>query len=269
MKEVSVTDWTIMFYGLPGIGLIVPGDDMGAVIVRAAAEDGFTLADQDVVIVAQKAVSKAEGRIVDLATITPSPRARKLAERTGRDPRLCQVYLEESRAIIDIKGRHVVTVDNRGLLGTGAGVDRSNVSPHTEGRVVLLPTDPDASARRIRDQIRQHARADVAVIVSDSFGSANRDGAIGAAIGIAGIRHLEEPDGERDLFGNPSQPAINRVDEIAAAASIIMGQTSAALPVVIGRGIPYTRDDDAAISRLLAEPQLPEIDYDLRPTATR
>lgn len=259
-----MADWTIMFYGLPGIGLISPGDDLGAIIAQAAASDRFTLADRDVVVVAQKAVSKAEDRIVNLATVTPSRRASELAGRTGRDPRLCQVYLDESRAIIGIKGRHVVTIDNRGFQNTGAGVDRSNAGPHGQERVVLLPADPDASARRIRDQIRRHAGADVAVIISDSFGSPARDGAIGAAIGIAGIRHLEEPEGEQDLFGNPSQPAINRVDEIAAAASIIMGQTSAALPAVIGRGIPYTRDDNAAISRLLIEPELPEIDFDLR-----
>lgn len=122
-----MTTWDICFRGLPGIGLINPGDDLATIITTAAKSDGFALADHDVVIVAQKVVSKAEDRIVDLATVTPSPRAVRLAERTGRDARLCQLYLDESKAILNVKGRHVVTVDNRGFQGTGAGVDLSNV----------------------------------------------------------------------------------------------------------------------------------------------
>lgn len=260
-----MTEWDISFRGLPGIGLINPGDDLAPIIVKAAEADRFTFADHDVVVVAQKVVSKAENRIVDLATVTPSPRALRLAERTRRDARLCQLYLDESRAILNVKGRHVVTVDNRGFQGTGAGVDMSNVGPRSEGRAVLLPVDPDASARHIRNGIREQAGATVAVIVSDSFGSDLRDGAFGAAIGIAGIRHVEEPDSEHDLFANPSRPIMNRVDEIASAASILMGQTNAALPVIVGRGIAYTVDEQAAISRLIVGPPLPEIDFDLRP----
>lgn len=261
---MAMTAWDIMFYGLPGISLLTPGDDLAEVICAAAEAAQFTIAARDVVVVAQKAVSKAEGRIIDLASVTPSERALRLAERTGRDPRVCQLYLDESCAILDIKGRHVVTLDNRGLVSTGAGVDSSNAGPRGDGKVVLLPADPDASARRIRNGIRMRAGVDVAVIISDSFGSATRDGAYGAAIGIAGIRHLEEPEEQRDLFGNPSRPVIDRVDEIASAASIIMGQTDAALPVVIGRGINYTPDENAAISRLLIPPALPEADFDLR-----
>lgn len=209
-KITFMTNWDIAFRGLPGIGLVNPGDDLAAITVKAAEADGFAFADHDVVVVAQKVVSKAENRIVDLASVNPSARALKLAERTGRDARLCQLYLDESKAILNVKGRHVVTVDNRGFQGTGAGVDMSNVGPRSEGRAVLLPVDPDASARRIRDGVRQRTGTTVAVIVSDSFGSDNRDGAFGAAIGIAGIRHMEEPDGEQDLFGNPSRPIMNR-----------------------------------------------------------
>jgi len=260
-----MTDWDITFRGLPGIGLVVPGDDLATIIVKAAEADGFAFLDRDVVVVAQKVVSKAENRIVDLATVIPSERAMRLAERTGRDARVCQLYLNESRAIINVKGRHVVTVDNRGFQGTGAGVDMSNVGPRSQGRAVLLPEDPDASARGIREGIRAQTGITVAVIVSDSFGSDNRDGAYGAAIGIAGIRHMEELDGERDLFDNPSRPIMNRVDEIASAASIIMGQTDAARPVIVGRGVRYTVDEDAAISRLIVGPALPEVDFDLRP----
>src|SRR5215468_10417613 len=241
------------FRALPGIPLVHPGDDLAPVIAKAAQDDGLTLTDGDVLVVAQKIVSKAEGRIVDLDQVTPSKRAEKLARLTGRDARLCQLYLDESKAIIEIKGRHVVTIHRLGFQGTGAGVDTSNAAARSAGRAVLLPVDPDGSARRIRDGLRELAGATVAVIVSDSFGSPVREGAFGAAIGIAGIRHLEEPAGEADLFGNPSKPMMNRVDEIASAASILMGQTAAARPVILGRGIPYTIDEDAAIARLVIE----------------
>jgi coenzyme F420-0:L-glutamate ligase / coenzyme F420-1:gamma-L-glutamate ligase len=249
-----VTMWDMRFRALPGIPLIQPGDDLAALIAKASGADGFSFADRDVVVVAQKIVSKAEGRIVRLADITPTPAAEDLARRTGRDARLCQLYLDESTAITEVRDRHVVTVHRLGFVGTGAGIDMSNVADRADGYAVLLPVDPDASARAIRAGLRELTGATVAVIVSDSFGSPVREGAIGAAIGIAGIRHAEEPQGDADLFGNASKPMMNRVDEIAAAASILMGQTAAARPAVVGRGIPYTIDEHAAIARLLSPP---------------
>ena len=260
-----MTTWDMQFRALPGIGLIGSGADLAAIITKAAGEDGLHLANGDVVVVAQKIVSKAEGRVVNLADVAATERAQRLAERTGRDARLCQLYLDEAKAVLNVKGRHVVTVDKRGFLGTGSGVDMSNVALRSEGWAVLLPEDPDASARRIRDGVRERTGATVAVIVSDSFGSPVRDGAVGTAIGIAGIRYMEEPEGEHDLFGNPSKPIMDRVDEIAAAASILMGQTDAARPVVVGRGVPYTVDEHASISQLLVGPPIPEIDFDLQP----
>lgn len=252
-----MTSWDMHFRALPGIPLIQPGDDLAAIIADAARTDGLALDDSDVVIVAQKIVSKAEGRIVRLSDVVPSADARDLAERTGRPAALCQLYLDESRAITGVKGRHVVTVHRIGYVGTGAGVDMSNVADRAEGYAVLLPADPDASARQIRDGLRRHAGASPAVIITDSFGSPDRNGAYGAAIGIAGIRHIEEPSGEMDLFGNASSPWMNRVDEIASAGSILMGQTSAARPVIVGRGIPYTPDENADITRLLTPPATP------------
>jgi coenzyme F420-0:L-glutamate ligase/coenzyme F420-1:gamma-L-glutamate ligase len=252
-----MTTWDMRFRALPGIPLIRPGDDLPALIAKAAEADGLALADRDVVVVAQKVVSKAEGRIVRLADVTPTPEAVELAGRTGRDARLCQLYLDESAAVTEVRGRHVVTVHRLGFTGTGAGVDMSNVADRAEGYAVLLPADPDASARAIRAGLRELAGATVAVIVSDSFGSPVREGAIGAAIGIAGIRHAEQPQGDADLFGNPSTPMMNRVDEIAGAASILMGQTAAARPVIVARGVPYTADEDASITRLLTPPPAP------------
>ena len=258
-----MTTWDVTYRALPGIPLIRHGDDLAAIIVKAADEDGLTLRDDDVVVVAQKIVSKAEGRVVHLDAINPSDRAVNLARRTGRDARLCQLYLDESTAILDVSGRHVVTLHRLGFVGTGAGVDMSNVGKREEGNAVLLPEDPDTSARRIRAGVHHLTGATIAVIISDSFGSPTRAGAFGAAIGIAGIRHLEEPEGDADLYGNPSKPQVNRVDEIAAAASILMGQTAAAHPVVIARGVPYTADEHAALAPLLTPPRLPELDCDL------
>jgi len=199
------------FRALPGIGLSQAGADLAAIITDATAADRFTLADGDVIVVAQKIVSQAEGRVVNLADVVPTDRAVRLGERTGRDPRLCQLYLNESSAIVDINGRHVVTIDRRGLHG--AGVDMSNVGPAPDGWAVLLPEDPDRSARAIRDGIRERTGTTVAVIVSDSFGSPFREGAIGAAIGaaigIAGIRRLEEPDGDKDLSSTAPTLIVN------------------------------------------------------------
>ncbi|MGL5856961.1 MAG: coenzyme F420-0:L-glutamate ligase [Angustibacter sp.] len=264
-KAIRMTTWDMTFRALPGIGLVEPGTDLASTIAKAAADDGFTFTDGDVVVVAQKVVSKAENRIVNLADINAIDRAQALAARTGRDARLCQLYLDESQAVIEVKGRHVVTIDRRGFQGTGAGVDMSNIGRRADGWAVLLPQDPDASARQLRDGLREQTGVTMAVIISDSFGSPVREGAIGAAIGIAGIRHLEEPDGEHDLYGNPSKPIMNRVDEIAATASILMGQTDAGRPVIVGRGVPYTVDENASLAGLLNVPPLPEVDFDLRP----
>lgn len=150
-----MTAWDMTFRALPGIPLIQPGDDLPTLITKAARDDQLTLTNGDVITVAQKIVSKAEGRIVRLSDVTPSPRAEKLAHITGRDPRLCQLYLDESKAIIEVRGRHVVTVHRLGFQGTGAGVDMSNVADRAAGYAVLLPEDPDASARRIRSGIRE------------------------------------------------------------------------------------------------------------------
>jgi len=254
--------WDMTFMAVPSIPLIQPGDDLPKLIVAAITATGLALDDDDVLVVAQKIVSKAEGRVRNLADVTPTERAKRLAAHTGRDPRVCQLYLDESKAILEVKGRHVVTLHKLGLVGTGAGIDASNVAKRSDGYVVLLPEDPDASARRIRDGIRDLTGRRVAVIVSDSLGNPTRDGAHGAAIGIAGIRHMEEP-AEHDLFDNPSKPLIDRVDEIASAASILMGQSAAARPVVVGRGVPYTIDEHASIRSLLLEVPLPDVDYDL------
>ncbi|MGH3887186.1 MAG: coenzyme F420-0:L-glutamate ligase [Pseudonocardiaceae bacterium] len=259
-----MSGWDMTLRALPGIKHIVPGDDLGALIVQAVTDDGHHLADGDVLVIAQKIVSKAEDRVVRLNTITPTARAKDLADRTGRDPRLCQLYLDESQAVLDIIGRHVVTLDNRGMVDTAGGVDSSNAGVFAEGWACLLPVDPNASARRIRDRIHTLTGSTVAVIISDSLGNYYREGSEGAAIGLAGIAALERPQpGDIDLYGNPMWGELNRVDELAGAASALMGQSNQARPAVIIRGAPYTPHDNATIRELLVQPKLPEIDADL------
>src|SRR5215813_12151510 len=136
-----MTTWDMTFRALPGIPLIQPGDDLPTLIAQATEDDGLTLADGDAVVVAQKIVSKAEGRVVRLAGVHPSGQAEELARRTGRDARLCQLYLDESKAILDVKGRHVVTLHRLGFTGTGAGVDMSNAADRADPCAVLLPLD--------------------------------------------------------------------------------------------------------------------------------
>ncbi|MEU1377947.1 coenzyme F420-0:L-glutamate ligase [Streptomyces triculaminicus] len=259
-----MSSWDMTLRAVPGIPNITPGDDLGALIVKAVVDDGHELADGDVLVVAQKIVSKAEDRVVRLDTITPTDRAQSLADRTGRDPRLCQLYLDESRAVLEIIGRHVITLDNRGIVDTSGGVDSSNAGVFAEGWACLLPVDPDASARRIRDRIRTLTGTTVAVIISDSLGNPHREGSIGAAIGLAGIAAVEKPTpGDVDLYGNPMWGDLNRVDELAGAASALMGQSNAARPAVLVRGATYAAAEDASLRDLLVAVPDPANDADL------
>jgi len=234
-------------YAVPGIPLIKAGDNIAQIIYWYATDDGFVFQNQDIVVVTHKIVSRAEGAQVKLAEITPSIYARKLAEKTGRDPRLCQVYINESKEIIGINGRHVITRHRLGFVGTGAGVDSSNMS---EGTVCLLPKDPDASARKIRSGLKELTKKELAVIICDTFGNEFRNHSISFAIGIAGI-HPKAVIDTVDLYFKPKQTASAQVDEIAAAAGMLMGQANEGIPVVIVRGVEYTVSEDDTIKDIL------------------
>jgi len=248
-KDVP-SPWTAALFAVPGIPLIQKGDDLAAVISDKAEASGFRLADRDVVVVASKIVSKAEGLIVCLDDVTPTPRALELSEATGRDPRLCELILRESAEVLGTNGRMIITRHRLGFRCTNAGVDRSNVSSQYDDFAITLPADPDASARAIRQGIFARARRRVAVVISDSFGLPDRAGAVSLAIGIAGIRPLEERESE-DLYGRPMHSALMLVDALAGAAAVLMGETDEALPVVVIRGARYTEDDEALIGGLL------------------
>jgi coenzyme F420-0:L-glutamate ligase/coenzyme F420-1:gamma-L-glutamate ligase len=211
--------------GLPGIR---EGDDLAALVAERAE-----LADGDVLVVAQKAVSKAEGRVVRLAEVEPSEAALDLA--AGEDPRRLQVILDESVRIVRSRPPLVIAETRHGFVCASAGVDASN-APEPE-TVVLLPEDPDASARRLRDRLRELTGAEVGVIVSDSFGRAWRQGTTDVAIGVAGIRPLLDLKGVRDSVGYELHATVIAVaDELAGAAELVMGKT-AGIPAAIVRGV--------------------------------
>ncbi len=233
-----------------GIPEVRPGDDPSALIARAAGDDLLKLGD--VVVVTHKVVSKAEGRLVDLATVEPSALAKGFAARYDKDPRQIEVVLRESKRIVRMDRGIIISETHHGFVCANAGVDASNV-PGDE-MVCLLPLDPDASARRLRDALASLAGGDLAVIVSDSFGRAWRHGITNVAIGVAGMQSLADYRGERDPHGYPLTASILAVaDEIAAAAELVMGKTKG-IPVAVVRNYPYERGSGTGRD-LLMEPE--------------
>jgi coenzyme F420-0:L-glutamate ligase/coenzyme F420-1:gamma-L-glutamate ligase len=220
---------------LRGIPELEEGDDLPALLVESAGRAGG-LEGGDIVVVAQKAVSKIEGRVVHLADIEPSDQARELAG--GEDARRAEVILRESREIVRARPPLLIVETKHGFVCASAGVDSSNAKG--PGSVVLLPLDPDASAARLRDSIRAQADVDVAVIVSDSFGRAWRQGTTDVALGVAGLAPLRDLRGERDAAGyelKTTQIAV--ADEIAGAAELVMGKTDR-IPAAIVRGVRFS-----------------------------
>jgi coenzyme F420-0:L-glutamate ligase / coenzyme F420-1:gamma-L-glutamate ligase len=233
-----------------GIPEVRPGDDPAALIARAAGDD--LLKTGDVVVVTHKVVSKAEGRLVDLATIEPSALAKGFAARYDKDPRQIEVVLRESKRIVRMDRGIIISETHHGFVCANAGVDASNV-PGDE-MVCLLPLDPDASARRLRDALTSLAGGDLAVVVSDSFGRTWRHGITNVAIGVAGMQPLADYRGDRDPYGYPLTASVLAVaDELAAAAELVMGKTKA-IPVAVVRNYPYERGSGTG-RELLMEPE--------------
>ena len=222
---------------LEGMPEVAPGDDLARLVCRALAATGIVLAPGDVLAVAQKVVSKAEGCLVELASVSPTARAHDLGRITGKDPRYVQVVLDQSREVLRAVPGVRVGEDLRGFVTANAGIDQSNV-PGTD-RVLLLPPDADASARRLRQAIAALTGVTVGVLVNDSFGRAWRNGVVGTALGVSGFEALVDLRGQADREGRTlriSQVAL--ADELAAAASIVMGQGAEGTPVVHVRGLP-------------------------------
>jgi coenzyme F420-0:L-glutamate ligase/coenzyme F420-1:gamma-L-glutamate ligase len=236
---------------LTGIPLIKPGDDLGALVVTAANTAGLSLQDSDILVVTQKIVSKAENRFVRLDEVVPSPRAMELATITGKDPRLVEVILWDTAQIIRASQGLLIVEHHLGFISANAGVDHSNVS--TEANMVLrLPADPDESARRLRARLRELTGAAPAVIVNDSHGRPWREGTVGVAIGLAGLVPVQDLRGRPDLFGYRLQyTTVGFADQVAAAASLVMGQADEARPVVLVRGLTYELGEDASAHQIL------------------
>ena len=235
--------------GLEGIGAVRAGDDLGALVAKSLAVTGVPLRDGDVVAVAQKIVSKSENRYVLLEDVVPSARALELAPKCDKDPRLVEIVLRESREVLRAVPGVIVVEDNRGLVLANAGVDRSNVDVDESGRerVLLLPVDPDDSAQRLRNSLSTRFGVDLGVIINDSLGRAWRMGTVGVAIGVAGLPGLLDRRGETDLQGRPLLiTEVGMADELAAAASAVMGQAAEGRPVVLIRGVAWPRREGNA-----------------------
>jgi coenzyme F420-0:L-glutamate ligase/coenzyme F420-1:gamma-L-glutamate ligase len=232
---------------LPGVPLVEPGDDLAALILTALQRTELTLVDGDVLIVAQKIVSKAEGRLVDLNTVDPSEAAIDLANQTQKDPRLVEVILGESKQVLRTRPGLIVVEHRLGFVCANAGVDHSNVQGPggVPGEwVLMLPLDPDRSAQRLCEALRSKTGTAIGILIIDSHGRAWRVGTVGVAIGVAGFPAVLDLRGHPDLFGDLLQVTqVGLADELAAGASLVMGQADEGLPVVHARGLPYTLRD--------------------------
>jgi len=235
-------------FGLEGIGEVNAGDSIGALICVACARQGIELVVDDVLVVAQKIVSKAEGRMVHLDDVNPSERARQLGRELGKEAALVEVILGESRKVIRTGGRALIVETHHGFVCANAGVDQSNVGL---GQVALLPKDADHSAREIRREIQTRMGKSVGVIISDSFGRAWRVGTADVAVGLAGIKPIKDERGLKDRHGYKLKAAVAAIaDEIASAAELVMGKRDG-VPVVIVRGYEIEKKEDGSVQELL------------------
>ena len=230
---------TLQLIPLLGFPLIEPGDDLAKLIAAALLENKLTLHEQDVLVVAQKVVSKAENRYVSLADVVPGSQAIDLAKRADKDPRHMELVLRESREVVRVCPGVVIVEHRNGYVHANAGIDKSNIEiEEGDPRVLLLPDNPDLSAQKLRESLCRTCGVAVKVVINDSAGRAWRNGTVGIAIGTAGFDPLFNQVGERDLYGNILEVTEAAVaDELAAGASLIMGQAAEACPVVVARGL--------------------------------
>jgi coenzyme F420-0:L-glutamate ligase/coenzyme F420-1:gamma-L-glutamate ligase len=226
---------------LQHIPLIRQNNNLADILLKSLQETHIQLKNDDILVVAQKIVSKAEGRMINLATVKPSARAQKLAEESQKDPRIVELMLQESNEILRTRVGTIIVEHKLGFVCANAGIDHSNVIYNEkEEHVLLLPQDPDQSARNIREQIQQKIGVKIGVMIIDSHGRAWRNGTVGICIGLSGIPALIDERGWKDLFGGTLQITIVGIaDELAAAASLMMGQAAEGIPAVHVRGFPY------------------------------
>jgi coenzyme F420-0:L-glutamate ligase / coenzyme F420-1:gamma-L-glutamate ligase len=242
---------------IEGLGEIEPGDDLPALIAGAlsAATDALPLRDDDVLVVTQKIVSKAEGAIVDLNTIEPRPEAVAYAERYDRDPRQVELVLREAKRVVRMENGLVITETHHGFVCANGGIDASNVGPRSGDVVTILPRDPDVSADGIRSAIGARLRHDLPVIVSDSFGRPWRFGITDVAIGVSGLLPLDDLRGTPDADGRVMKSTVRAVaDEIASTGELVLGKT-AGRPLALVRGATFQRGE-GRIADVIMPPEM-------------
>jgi len=239
---------TVEMWAVPGLPLVDNGASVSGLILDALAREGRTLSSGDVVVVAQKIISKAEGRVVRLADVTPSEAALSWAEKTEKDARVVELILGESRRVVRHRPNLMIVEHRLGFVMANAGVDLSNAGPADgDEHAILLPVDPDGSAQRLRDELGAASGADVGVIINDSFGRPWRSGTVGVAIGVAGLPALLDLRGQLDIFGRELAVSISGfADEIAAGASVLMGQGAERQPVVVVSGLSWSASPSTA-----------------------
>ena len=229
---------------LTGIPDVRTGDDLVAIIVAAIEASGLRAEPGDALVIAQKIVSKAEGRWVKLGTVVPSERARELAALSRKDPRIVELILSESSEVMRCKPNVIIVRHRLGYVMASAGIDQSNTGELGDETVLLLPVDPEASAARIRSGLRDRLGVDLGVIINDSFGRAWRNGVVGISLGVSGVPALVDMRGQADRYGRTLHiTQIGVADELAAAASLVMGQGDEGTPVVLARGVPHSGRD--------------------------
>jgi coenzyme F420-0:L-glutamate ligase/coenzyme F420-1:gamma-L-glutamate ligase len=235
-------DTEVQVIGLSNIPLISKGDDLGKIICDAADRQGSPLEDGDIVVITQKIVSKAEGRVYKLSSIQPSQLAKKIARRSRKSPELIELILRDAQSLVRLHNGHIITETRQGWICANAGVDVSNVSGGDSA--ALLPLDPDESAENIRNRIMELLETNIAVIISDTFGRPFRLGHTDVGIGSSGIQPLFDMRGQQDLFGyvlRVKQTAV--IDELASAAELVIGNADEKIPVAIIRGYRYPRSE--------------------------
>ena len=237
-----------------GLLVIKEGDDLALLICQAAKKQGTPVQDGDVIVITHVVVARAEGNVVNIETVTPSKFAKTVAKTTGKDPRLIEIVLRESKNIIRMRNGKFITETKQGLVCAQAGIDRSNVPGNTV--VALLPEDSDRSAHTIRQDVLKISGKDVAVIVSDTHGRPLRQGEINIAIGTSGLNPLRDRRGEKDFFGYTIRIKRTAIaDELASAAELVIGQANEGIPVAIIRGYLYPKSETTKATKLIRPPE--------------
>ena len=255
---------TLQLTPLNGIPIIKPGDDLAGLIISGLTRTQITLESGDILVIAQKIVSKSEDRFVNLASVSPSKRAVELAPQIDKDARLIELVLQESKSILRFRPGTIIVEHRLGFVCANAGIDHSNVSTEAgdDDWVLLLPENPDHSAMLIRRNIEEWCQQSIGVLIIDSHGRAWRLGTVGVAIGFSGLPGVEDLRGYPDLFGRTLKVThVGAADELAAAASLVMGQASEGTPVVHARGFPYPLREGSLLHRfgwLVVPPFRPE-----------